>query len=120
MEHPGQIWIGTTLIGGSIFGRRQQAVSLPPSKTSLENHAAYIGSWLKLLREDKAEIFRAAALAQKAADYLCERAMRHAPRQPSEASGDAKCEAEDAPAAPGLSARSKPTSGRRAPSLSIP
>lgn len=60
------------------------AVNLPPSKTSLENHAAYIGSWLKLLREDKAEIFRAAALAQRAADYLCECAVRFAPRQHSE------------------------------------
>lgn len=56
-------------------------VNLPPSKTSLDNHAAYIGSWLKLLREDRTEIFRAAALAQKATDYLCERALRASPRQ---------------------------------------
>lgn len=33
-------------------------------------HAAYIGSWLKALRNDKKAIFKAAALAQKAADYL--------------------------------------------------
>lgn len=34
------------------------------------NHAAYIGSWLKSLKEDKKAIFRAAAQAQRAADYL--------------------------------------------------
>lgn len=36
----------------------------------IENHAAYIGSWLKGLREDKRAIFRAAALAQGAADLV--------------------------------------------------
>lgn len=33
-------------------------------------HAGYIGNWLKACREDKKAIFRAAALAQKAADYI--------------------------------------------------
>jgi antirestriction protein ArdC len=33
-------------------------------------HAGYIGSWLKACREDKRAIFRAAALAQKASDFL--------------------------------------------------
>jgi len=73
------------------------AVNLPPSKTSLENHAAYIESWLKLLREDKAEIFRAAALAQKAADYLCERAVRSEPGQSREKSAYAVGDDEDDP-----------------------
>lgn len=75
------------------------AVNLPPSKTSLDNHAAYIGSWLKLLREDKSEIFRAAALAQKAADYLCERAVRCQPRQVKDEAIDSKCDGEDGPEA---------------------
>ena len=35
-------------------------------------HAGYIGHWLKACREDNKAIFRAAALAQKAADYLNE------------------------------------------------
>lgn len=35
-----------------------------------EDHAAYIGSWLKVLKNDKRAIFTAAAHAQKAADYL--------------------------------------------------
>ena len=34
------------------------------------DHAAYIQSWLKVLRDDKRAIFSAAAHAQKAADYL--------------------------------------------------
>ena len=33
-------------------------------------HAGYNGNWLKACREDKSAIFRAAALAQKAADYI--------------------------------------------------
>lgn len=35
-----------------------------------EDHAAYIESWLKVLRNDKRAIFAAASHAQKAADYL--------------------------------------------------
>lgn len=34
------------------------------------DHAAYIQSWLKVLKDDKRAIFSAAAHAQKAADYL--------------------------------------------------
>jgi antirestriction protein ArdC len=34
------------------------------------SHAAYVGSWIKALREDKNEIFRAAHDASAAADYL--------------------------------------------------
>jgi antirestriction protein ArdC len=33
-------------------------------------HAGYIDNWLKVLREDSKAIFKAAALAQKAADYV--------------------------------------------------
>lgn len=33
-------------------------------------HAGYIGNWLKACREDNKAIFKAAALAQKAADYI--------------------------------------------------
>jgi len=35
-----------------------------------DNHAAYIASWLKVLKDDKRFIFTAASHAQKAADYL--------------------------------------------------
>lgn len=35
-----------------------------------EQHAAYVGAWIKTLKEDKNEIFRAAHDASKAADFL--------------------------------------------------
>jgi antirestriction protein ArdC len=35
-----------------------------------EDHAAYLGHWLKVLKDDKKAIFQAAAYAQKAVDYL--------------------------------------------------
>lgn len=35
-----------------------------------EDHAAHLGSWLKVLKDDKRCIFSAAAHAQKAVDYL--------------------------------------------------
>lgn len=35
-----------------------------------DDHAAYIGSWLTVLKEDRRAIFGAAAHAQRAADYL--------------------------------------------------
>src|SRR5690606_13214996 len=38
--------------------------------TVRKDHAAYIGSWLKVLKNDKRAIFTAASYAQKAADYL--------------------------------------------------
>jgi antirestriction protein ArdC len=36
--------------------------------TDIPQHAAYISSWIKPLKEDKREIFRAAADAQRIAD----------------------------------------------------
>lgn len=41
--------------------------------TPIDNHAAYIGSWVKKLREDKFEIFRAAKDARKMVDFLAGR-----------------------------------------------
>jgi antirestriction protein ArdC len=38
-----------------------------------EDHAAYIKGWVKILKEDKRAIFKASALAAKAADYLREK-----------------------------------------------
>lgn len=35
-----------------------------------EDHAAYIGNWLKVLKDDKRAIFSAAAYAQRAVDFL--------------------------------------------------
>jgi antirestriction protein ArdC len=41
-----------------------------------EDHAGYIASWLKVLKQDKRAIFQAAAHAQRAADYLHDRQPR--------------------------------------------
>lgn len=38
--------------------------------TDIENHASYVGSWVESLKSDKREIFKAAADAQKIADFL--------------------------------------------------
>ena len=35
-----------------------------------EDHAAYIGSWLKVLKNDKRAVFTAASHAQRATDFL--------------------------------------------------
>jgi antirestriction protein ArdC len=35
-----------------------------------DEHAAYIATWLKVLKDDKRAIFSAAAHAQRAADFL--------------------------------------------------
>lgn len=39
-------------------------------------HAAYVSSWIKALKEDKNEIFRAAAAASAAADYVLGRSRK--------------------------------------------
>ena len=41
----------------------------------IENHAAYLGSWLQALKNDKNEIFKAAAAAQKISDWLKEHSV---------------------------------------------
>jgi antirestriction protein ArdC len=35
-----------------------------------DDHAAYIGSWIKALKNDKRAIFTAASYAQRAVDFL--------------------------------------------------
>jgi len=58
----------------------QGIVGLPPSQSMLQAHASYLSSWLEVLRNDKNEIFRAAADAQRICDYLSERALQAKPR----------------------------------------
>jgi antirestriction protein ArdC len=57
----------------------QAEIGLPPSQTMMESHAAYVASWLEVLRRDKSEIFKAAAHAQRICDYLEERALAALP-----------------------------------------
>ncbi len=40
----------------------------------VEDHAAYVASWLKALKGDKRFVLKAAAAAQKACDFLLARA----------------------------------------------
>lgn len=51
---------------GSAFLSADLDLTLEPR----EDHAAYIGSWLKVLKNDKRAVFAAAAHAQRAADFL--------------------------------------------------
>ena len=51
---------------GSAFICADLELALEPR----DDHAAYIESWLKVLKDDKRAIFSAAAHAQRAADYL--------------------------------------------------
>lgn len=46
-----------------------------------DDHAAYIGSWLKVLKSEKRAIFTAASHAQRAADYLHELQTTNQPRR---------------------------------------
>jgi antirestriction protein ArdC len=55
----------------------------------IPNHASYLASWVARLKEDKREIFRAAADAQRIADYL----LAFHPDYATETADDADCEA---------------------------
>jgi antirestriction protein ArdC len=63
-----QVYAAEELVAeiGSAFLCAQLGVALDPRP----DHAAYIGSWLTLLKADKRAIFAAAAMAQKAVDWL--------------------------------------------------
>jgi antirestriction protein ArdC len=45
-------------------------VALQITPEAREDHSAYIGHWLKVLKDDRRAIFSAAAHAQRAVDYL--------------------------------------------------
>jgi len=49
----------------SVFLTAERGIPHDPA-----NHAAYVGSWIKALRDDKNEIFKAAKDAHRAADFL--------------------------------------------------
>src|ERR1700756_5675310 len=49
----------------SVFLAAERGIPHDPA-----NHAAYVGSWIKALRDDKNEIFRAAKDAHRATDFL--------------------------------------------------
>lgn len=55
-------------------------VGIGQAQEHLDNHAAYIASWLEVLKQDKNEIFRAAADAQRACDFIREHAIKVQPK----------------------------------------
>ena len=67
-------------IGAAFVGARLGIVG-----EHIDNHAAYLASWLKALKNDKRAIFKAAALAQAAADLVLANADQAAPAAPVEA-----------------------------------
>ena len=60
-------------------------VDLGITPETRDDHAAYIASWLKVLKDDKQSIFTAASHAQKADDYL--HALQPQAAAPTEAEG---------------------------------
>jgi antirestriction protein ArdC len=52
------------------LGAAMLCASLSVSATPRDDHAQYLASWLKILMDDKRAIFRAAAAAQRAADFV--------------------------------------------------
>jgi antirestriction protein ArdC len=63
-------------------------LGLPLGDFHIENHAAYVGSWLEALKKDKTEIFKAAAGAQHICDWLNGHAV--VPEQKVEAKAEAQ------------------------------
>lgn len=47
----------------------------------IENHAAYVGSWIRALKEDPHEIFSAASDAEKIMNYVLEFELKHEIKQ---------------------------------------
>ncbi|MGR3436772.1 MAG: ArdC family protein [Shimia sp.] len=58
-------------LGGALLGQRLGFIA-----DHLEDHAAYLGSWLAILRGDNRFLFRAGAHAQRAVDWMVEAAAR--------------------------------------------
>ena len=57
------------------LGSAYTMASLELQLTPRKDHAAYIDSWLKVLRADNRAIFTAASQAQRAADWLTKRSL---------------------------------------------
>ncbi len=67
----------------SIFLAAERGIPHDPA-----NHAAYVGSWIKALQDDKNEIFRAAKDAHRATDFLLALEMEKSVEAALEISGD--------------------------------
>jgi antirestriction protein ArdC len=76
---------GTSRFGNKAYAKEEAVAALSQcladqlmgfGTAHIDNHAAYIDSWLKVLRGDKRFLFAAAAHAQRAVDWLVEAAAR--------------------------------------------
>jgi len=67
------------LIAELVSAQLGAELGLPMSKELIESHASYLTSWLQVLKNDKNEIFRAAANAQKICDYVNKLAIEAQP-----------------------------------------
>lgn len=71
---------------GAAFAMARLGIAVEPR----EDHASYLASWLKVLRQDKRAIFTAASKAQAACDFLfdlADKAPKQAVERPSMADG---------------------------------
>ena len=97
--------------GSSAYSREELRAELSSMYVGAElgipadipNHVCYIQSWVKNLKEDKREIFRAAADAQKIADYILRFHPDYAAAQPDQF-GEADDRSDDAPVDEALAA----------------
>ncbi len=81
---------GTSIFGNSAYAQEELVAEIASAlmgqrmgfvSEHIDNHAAYIESWLKTLRGDRRFLFKAAAHAQRAVDYLVDAAEKGALRQ---------------------------------------
>ncbi|MCM1244597.1 MAG: zincin-like metallopeptidase domain-containing protein [Roseburia sp.] len=50
-----------------------QTLHIPQSESHMENHKAYVQSWIRILKDEPDELFRAIKEAEKISDYLIEK-----------------------------------------------
>lgn len=74
----------------------------------IEQHASYVDGWLKVLRQDKREVFRAAADAQRIADHLLAYHPLYAARLAAESETKSKETVETSRSEPTKAAREMP------------
>jgi antirestriction protein ArdC len=76
---------GTSIFGNEAYAKEELVAELGAALLGqrlgftadhLEDHAAYLGSWLKVLRGDRRFLFRAGAHAQRAVDWMVEAAAQ--------------------------------------------
>lgn len=72
---------------GAAFAMARLGISSEPR----EDHASYLASWLKVLKEDKRAIFTAASKAQAACDLLFDLASKAEPVSPVATPSDVIC-----------------------------